>query len=117
MAAEAMQLGQLVGMGLRKALEFLVKDFAIRQAKSDAEKEQIKKKLLAKCIEEHIADAPVREAAKRAVWLANDETHYVRRWEDKDITDVKKLVRLTVNAIENALLTEHYVREMPEAPT
>ncbi|HKW51946.1 MAG TPA: hypothetical protein VJQ53_09455, partial [Candidatus Eisenbacteria bacterium] len=32
MAAEGASLDQLVGMGLRKALEFLVKDFAISSA-------------------------------------------------------------------------------------
>ncbi|HKW51947.1 MAG TPA: hypothetical protein VJQ53_09460 [Candidatus Eisenbacteria bacterium] len=56
----------------------------------------------------------MRAAAKRATWLANDETHYERRWEDRDIKDVKNLVRLTVNAVENALLMAQYVQDMPE---
>ena len=55
----------------------------------------------------------MRAAAKRATWLGNDETHYVRRWEDKDITDLKNLVRLTVNAVENAILMRQYEKEMP----
>ena len=114
MAAEGMGLDQLVGMGLRKALEFLVKDYAIMKAATDEEKDLIKKKLLGRCIEDHIVDVTVRECAKRATWLANDETHYIRKWETKDITDVKKLVRLTGNAVENALLADHYAKEMPE---
>jgi len=113
MEAEAAGLDQLVGMGLRKALEFLIKDFAVGQAGTDAEKEQIKKKLLGQAIKDHIKDAAVKEAAKRATWLGNDETHYLRKWETKDITDLKKLVRLTVNAVENVLLTAHYAKEMP----
>jgi len=113
MAAEAMNLDQLVGMGLRKALEFLVKDFAISHATTDEEKKKIRKKQLGPCIEDHITDAAVRAAAKRATWLGNDETHYVRRWEDKDITDLKNLVRLTVNAVENAILMRQYEKEMP----
>jgi hypothetical protein len=115
MAAEALGLNQLVGMGLRKALEFLVKDFAISLATTDEEKENIRKKQLGPCITDHIKDEPVRKAAKRATWLANDETHYERRWEDKDITDVKQLVRLTVNAVENAILMKQYETEMPES--
>ena len=113
MATEAMNLDQLVGMGLRKALEFLVKDFAISHATTDEEKKKIRKKQLGPCIEDHITDAAVRAAAKRATWLGNDETHYVRRWEDKDITDLKNLVRLTVNAVENAILMRQYEKEMP----
>jgi hypothetical protein len=114
MAAEGAALDQLVGMGLRKALEFLVKDFAISEAANDAEKAAIKKRPLAQVIEEHITDATVRAAAKRATWLANDETHYERRWEGKDIKDVEALVRLTVNAVENAIQLGQYVEEMPE---
>jgi len=115
MAAEAMNLDQLVGMGLRKALEFLVKDFAISLAATDEEKAKIKKKQLGPCIEDHIKDVPVRKAAKRATWLGNDETHYERRWVDQDITDLKNLVRLTVNAVESAILMQQYETEMPGA--
>ena len=51
---------------------------------------------------------------KRAVWLGNDETHYVRKWEDKDISDLKRLIKLTVNWIENNLLTQDYMSTMEE---
>ena len=55
-----------------------------------------------------------QEVAELAAWLGNDETHYVRRWEDKDIEDLEILVDLTVNAITNALRTKKYLREMKE---
>jgi hypothetical protein len=111
MAAESFELEQLVGIGLRKALEFLIKDFAI---KKNSEKEaDIRKAFLGKVINDYIDDHNVQKAASRATWLANDETHYTRRWEDKDISDLKILVRLTVNWIENVLLTEKYIEEMP----
>lgn len=48
----------------------------------------------------------------RAVWLGNDETHYVRKWEEKDVNDLKLLVRLTVNWIDNVLLTKKYIADM-----
>ncbi len=113
-AAEVHGLEQLTGIGLRKALEFLAKDFAIREHPQDAE--QIKSKPLAVCISEYLGDPNVKRCATRATWLGNDETHYVRRWEDKDIEDLKILIRLTLNWLDNVLLTEKYSNEMPDTP-
>ena len=36
----------------------------------------------------------------------------MRKWEDKDINDLKTLIKLTMNWIESFLLTEHYKKEM-----
>jgi hypothetical protein len=59
-----------------------------------------------------VEDANVKECARRAAWLGNDETHYERRWTDKDVTDLKRLITLSANWIENVLLTRKYVKEM-----
>jgi len=48
LAAESQNLTQLVGIGIRKALEFLVKDFAVR-GKPEQE-DEIRKEFLGKCI-------------------------------------------------------------------
>jgi len=112
LAAESLGLGQLTGIGLRKALEFLIKDFAI--TKNPGAKEAILKKSLASCIGEYISDESVKQVAKRAAWLGNDETHYLRKWEDKDIKDLKVLISLSVNGIHNILLSEKYIKEMPD---
>jgi hypothetical protein len=109
-AAEASNLSQLTGIGLRKALEFLVKDFAISQ-KPDQE-DDIKSTFLGKCIDTFIDDPKIKKTARLATWLGNDETHYVRKWEDKDINDLKVLIKLTVNWIESSLLTEQYETDM-----
>jgi hypothetical protein len=109
-AAEAQNLSQIVGIGLRKALEFLVKDFAIAQSKDN--EEEIKAGLLGTCIDKYIDDVNVKGCARRAAWLGNDETHYIRKWDDKDIHDLKLLVKLTVNWIENVLLTNEYIEGM-----
>ena len=110
LASQSANLHQLTGIGLRKALEFLVKDFAIHEHsdKTDA----IKATPLGQCIEQYISDDRIRTCAKLAAWLGNDETHYVRKWEDKDISDLRILIRLTVNWIENHLLTEQYKKMM-----
>lgn len=114
-AAEAGGLSEMVGIGFRKSLEFLIKDFAISQKPS--EEKAITKAFLGKCIKDYIDDPNVKKCAKRATWLGNDETHYVRKWEDKDVIDLKLLIRLTVNWIENVLLTQKYNDEMGEANT
>lgn len=111
-AAESHDLDQLVGIGLRKSLEFLIKDFACLQ--HTGKEEEIRLALLSACISKYINDVNVKECAKRAAWLGNDETHYTRRWDDRDISDLKLLVRLTVNWIENVMLTQKYMVEMAD---
>lgn len=110
-AAQGHGLEQLTGIGLRKALEFLIKDFCVREKPDD--RDAIVTALLGQCIAKFVDDANIKECAKRAAWLGNDETHYERRWVDKDITDLKRLITLSANWIENVLLTRKYVEEMP----
>lgn len=47
-------------------------------------------------------------------WLGNDETHYVRKWEDKDLKDLKKLISLTIHWIEMDALTVEVIADMPD---
>ena len=110
LGAEAFSLDQMTGIGLRKALEFLIKDFLINQDPQSAD--EVKGKMLGKCIDENVVDANIKATAKLATWLGNDETHYVRRWDDKDINDLKVLIRLTINWIDSVLLTQKYSRSM-----
>jgi hypothetical protein len=109
-AAESQGLSQLVGIGLRKSLEFLIKDFACHEHPD--EEQPIRAKLLGACIAEYVIDPNIKECARRAAWLGNDEAHYTRKWETRDVSDLKLLVRLTVNWIDNALLTKKYIAEM-----
>lgn len=96
--AEKLNLDELSGMGLRKAIEFLIKDYAI---KMHPEKEQeIKNLFLGKVISEFIEDNTLKELADGAVWIANDETHYVKEWPDKDIEDIKQYIECFINYIE-----------------
>lgn len=111
-AAETHQLKQLVGIGLRKGLEFLVKDYLVTLHADKAKSEEIKKKMLGNCINDYVTDPNIKACAARAAWLGNDETHYVRKWEDKDITDLKQLIRLTMNWIDSAIMTEKYLKDM-----
>ncbi len=111
-AAESYKLDQIAGVGLRKAIEFLIKDFLIHRIPN--KKETIKETLLGACIKTFVDDEMLKKAASRAVWLGNDETHYVRKWENKDILDLKKLIKLTVLWIERIEHTAEFLRDMPE---
>lgn len=108
--AESQGLNQLTGIGLRKALEFLIKDFLVHKKPED--EDNIKKTQLSRCINNYIDDVKLKQIAERATWLGNDETHYVKKWEDKDIKDLKLLIQVAVNMIHNDLLTEKYLSEM-----
>ncbi len=49
-----------------------------------------------------------------ATWLGNDETHYVRKWENKELSDLKKLVELTVYWVASDILTRELEASMPD---
>lgn len=111
-AAEVWKLGEIAGGGYRKALEFLVKDYCASE--EPAEAASIRAKLLGAVIAEHIQDENIKQCARRATWLGNDETHYERRWTNKDIQDLKALIALTESWVGTHLLTRKYLAEMPE---
>ena len=113
-AAEHWRLDQIAGVGYRKALEFLIKDYAVHCNK--AKKKRIQSAFLGQCINDFVSDHNVQECAKRAVWLGNDETHYMRRWKNKDIEDLKILLHLTEAWIYNELLTKKYIKSMTPRP-
>ena len=110
--AEERRLREICGAGYRRALEFLIKEYLIN--KKVATRETIEKTRLGDCIENYIKDKRIKTCAKRAAWLGNDETHYIRKWGDKDLEDLKTLIQLTVNWIHNELLTKKYEKEMPD---
>lgn len=113
--AEQIGLRLVCGPGYRKALEFLIKDYVIRPHTDKAE--EIKRLQLGACINNYVSDAKVKQVAARAVWLGNDETHYLRKWEEKDLTDLKLLINLTVHWIEMDELTQKALSDMPEGKT
>ncbi|MGX5485233.1 hypothetical protein ACWKS0_19040 [Bacillus cereus] len=87
--AESEGLSHIAGMGYRKALEFLIKDYLINTQGQN--RDDIENKFLGRCINENISEQRIKDAANRASWLGNDETHYVRKWVNKDVEDLKKV--------------------------
>ena len=109
-AAEAYELDLIAGGGYRKALEFLIKDYCCSVHHKDCEK--IKKMQLGPVISKYVDSERIRQCAKLASWLGNDEVHYLQRWREKDLEDLKALFKLTIHWIESDLLTTAYVAEM-----
>ena len=112
-AAENHGFTEIAGPGFRKALEFLIKDYAIQlNPLSEAE---IKQKLLAQVIKEYLPGDKLAVVSSRAVWLGNDETHSERRWVGKDLQDLKKLISATVHFIVMEKLAAELPTDMPAA--
>ena len=113
--AEENGLAQICGAGYRRALEFLVKDFAIAKLPSSEQeqRQRIARTFLGQCIRDYLPN-PIQDAAKRAAWLGNDEIHYYRTWSDRDVSDLKALIHLTVKSIDFTLELDHYISTMPD---
>jgi len=111
LVADSLGLDEISGSGFGKALEFLIKDYVI--SLNPKEKEQIEKEFLSTVIRTRVHNKKVEEASSRASWLRNDETHYVRKWSQNDITDLKKLIDLIINWIELEVLHDEFLVSMP----
>ena len=109
-----MGLNQICGVGYRKALEFIIKDYLLMNISDESKRDSIRKKFLGNCIKEDVSSTNIKEVAKRAVWLGNDETHYTRIWIEKDVSDLKHLIDLTIRWIENEIETQRLLASMPE---
>ena len=94
LAAECYNLDQIAGIAYRKSLEFLIKDYCI--SKNPDKSSNIAKSLLAQCIEQYIDDSKIKSLAKVSTWIGNDETHYIRKIENKDINDLKRFIDTAV---------------------
>lgn len=102
--AEYNGLDEISGIGYRKSLEFLIKDFLIVHEKIDSDK--VKNTALGNCINTMIDNPQLKIVASRATWLGNDQTHYEQKYKDKDIEDLKRLIDLSVHWITIMYLTD-----------
>lgn len=102
--AEYYLLNEICGMGFRKAFEFLIKDYLIYLGKMtiDEAKKEIR---LQKCIDFLDENYIIQKLATHIGYLGNDFSHYYRKWEKKDIKDLKEMINLLVDWIET---TETY---------
>lgn len=85
-AAEKHDLTLICGMGYRKALEFLVKDYLIE--KHPQESDTIAKEPLSQSIR-RIDNLQIKTLAERSAWLGNNETHYTKKHDGYSYEDIK----------------------------
>lgn len=102
--AEQLHLDEIAGVGYRKALEILIKDYAISLHPDDTE--DIKTVWLKKCINKYITDESIKTLAEASADLGNDETHYERLYEDCSIEDLKEFINAAVSQIETNIKTK-----------
>ncbi len=102
--AEYKKLDEIAGIGYRKALEFLIKDFLINHEKIEDSK--VKPTALGNCINTMVDNIQLKTVASRATWLGNDQTHYAQKYTDKDVNDLKRLIELSVHWISMICLTD-----------
>ena len=115
LAAEINNLDEISGCGYRRALEFLIKDYLKNfYSEDEIKKTEIENKFLSMCITEYINNDSIKNMAKRAAWLGNDQTHYIKIWEEHDIGDLKNIINLTASYINTELLAKKYTEQMPE---
>ena len=85
---------ELVGIGYRKSVEFLLKDYLI--SKEPNQEDKISKMHLMDCINK-LDNERIKDLAKATVWLGNDETHYVRKHENVGIPELEKFLNTLVS--------------------
>lgn len=106
--AESQGLDQIAGIGFRKSIEFLIKEYVIHQDPDSAE--DVKSKFLGKVIKENLSEFPkIQTLATAAVWIGNDETHFVRVHNDKDIQDMKEFLTAAALFISAELKVEEAI--------
>lgn len=102
--SEELQLYELSGMGYRKSLEFLIKDFA--SYKHPEKATQIKKLNLSQVINQHIDDSKIKSLSIACTWLGNDETHYIKKHEDYDLNNLKSFLDACLAIINAELIVD-----------
>lgn len=102
--AESRRLDEIAGIGYRKALEFLVKDYCKHQYPDKAD--EIERLRLGQCITSYINQEKIRTLAKRVAWIGNDETHYIRELQGRDVSDMKRFIHAIVSYIGMELAVE-----------
>ena len=105
LTAENSGLDEIAGMGYRKSIEYLVKDWAIQS--NPADKEKINGLWLSAVISEYY-DGDLKGILERATWLGNDQSHYNKLFEEFDLSVLKELIELIMVELDRQFKLKHY---------
>ncbi|HYV92653.1 MAG TPA: hypothetical protein VE978_12735 [Chitinophagales bacterium] len=106
LVSENSGLDELAGMGYRKAIEYLVKDWAIQGNPTD--KDKIEALWLGQVISSYY-DGDLKDILERATWLGNDQAHYNRVFEEYDVSHLKELIDLIMVELDRQYKKKHYI--------
>jgi hypothetical protein len=109
LVAENSGLDELAGMGYRKSIEYLVKDWAIQSKPED--NEVIKGKWLSQIITDYFT-GDLKDILERATWLGNDQSHYNKLFEDYNLEDLKELIGLIMVELDRQHKMNHYIQNI-----
>lgn len=98
--AEEQGLTEICGLGYRKALEILVKDYAIHKGKDTKDVERCN---LSDCINNYIDNPKLKTLAKASSLIGNDEAHYLRKITDGDVQSMKSFIKALESFIDSEL--------------
>jgi hypothetical protein len=103
--AENDGLNEIAGMGYRKAIEYLVKDWAIQENPEDSK--EINNLWLSAVIEKYY-DGDLKGILERATWLGNDQAHYNKLFEEYDVDVLKELIDLIMVELDRKFKLKHF---------
>lgn len=112
--AEQVGLAEVVGLGYRRAFEFLIKDYAIYKENDEAKKENIKKMQLSQVVNTYFPDGEVKDLLVRAAWIGNDFSHYESRHFNIRLEDLKQLVLISVSRIDESIKTKKFIERIEQ---
>lgn len=110
--AEQAGLAEVVGLGYRRAFEFLIKDYAIYKENDEAKKENIKKMQLSQVVDTYFPDGEIKDLLVRAAWIGNDFSHYESRHFNMKLEDLKQLVLISVSKIDESIKTKKFIERI-----
>lgn len=106
LVAENSGLDEIAGMGYRKAIEYLVKDWAILLKPED--KDKIENSWLGGVINDYY-DGELKDILERATWLGNDQAHYNKLFDEYDISVLKELIELIMVELDRQFKMKQFI--------
>ena len=107
--AEKEGLDEIAGMGYRKAIEYLVKDWAI--SKNPSKKEEILNLWLSAIIKDFFS-GDLKDILDRATWLGNDQSHYNKLFDEYNISHLKELINLIMADLDREFKKRKYIENI-----
>ena len=103
---------EVVGLGYRRAFEFLIKDYAIGKENDEPKKENIKKMQLSQVVNTYFPDGEVKDLLVRPAWIGNDFSHYESRHLNIKLEDLRQLVLISVSKIDESIKTRKFIERI-----